>query len=340
MYRLLRVWQQSRVLAGAILLAALVAACAPASTPTVFPVPSDPVRTAPNIGTAEPSETATPVPSPIAATLPTSTAAAAPASADNALPIFDTHVHYSRNSWSEYSPKEILAKLMNANVARALVSSSPDDGTRRLYELDPIRIVPGLRPYFDDIGPTNWETSDKTLPYLEGRIDSPIYVALGEIHVHVQNIESPIFKSAVRRALARNLVLHIHSDAETIRAVFAIEPNAKILWAHAGLIESPETVSQVLDEFANLWTDISIRESSIAPGGKLSEEWRALFLKHPDRITIGSDTWIPERWTSYEKIIELDRTWLGQLPRDVAEKIAYRNAVKLFGTGEDLPEQK
>jgi len=49
---------------------------------------------------------------------------------------------------------------------------------------------------------------------------------------------------------------------------------------------------------------------------------RALFLKPPDRITIGSDTWIPERWTSYEKIMELDRTWQNQLPRDVAEKIA------------------
>jgi len=54
-------------------------------------------------------------------------------------------------------------------------------------------------------------------------------------------------------------------------------------------------------------------------------------LKHPDRITIGSDTWIPERWTAYEKIIELDRTWLNQLPREVAEKIAFRNAVELFG---------
>ena len=93
-------------------------------------------------------------------------------------------------------------------------------------------------------------------------------------------------------------------------------------------------MSAVLDESPNVWTDISIREYSIAPNGRLSDEWRALFLKHPDRITIGSDTWIPERWTSYEKIIELDRTWLGQLPREVAEQIAYRNAVKLFGAGD------
>ena len=270
--------------------------------------------------------------SPTPAIAPTNAPAPAPAQADT-LPIFDTHVHYSRNSWGEYSPQDILNKLIAAHVARALVSSSPDEGTRRLYELDPVRIVPGLRPYHDDVGPNNWETSDKTLPYVQERIDAPFYVAFGEIHVHIDNIESPIFKSAVKRALERNLVLHIHSDAETLRAVLAQYPNAKILWAHAGLIESPQTVSAVLDEAPNVWTDISIRESSIAPNGKLSDEWRALFLKHPDRITIGSDTWIPERWTSYEKIIELDRTWLAQLPRDVAEKIAYRNALALFGAG-------
>lgn len=249
------------------------------------------------------------------------------------LPIFDTHVHYSRNSWGEYAPQDILNKLINANVARALVSSSPDEGTRRLYELDPVRIVPGLRPYHDDVGPNNWETSDKTLPYVQARIDAPFYVAFGEIHVHIDNIASPIFQNAVKRALARNLILHIHSDAATLRAVSAQYPDAKILWAHAGLIESPQTVSAVLDESPKVWTDISIREDSIAPNGKLSEEWRALFLKHPDRITVGSDTWIPERWTSYEKIMELDRTWLAQLPRAVAEKIAYRNAVELFGAG-------
>jgi predicted TIM-barrel fold metal-dependent hydrolase len=171
------------------------------------------------------------------------------------------------------------------------------------------------------------------LPYIEERLDSPIYVALGEIHVHVSDIESPILRGAARRAVESGLFLHIHSDAATIREVFKLEPDARILWAHAGLIEAPETVSAVLDDYPNLWTDISIREYSIAPGGALAPAWRDLFMRHPDRITIGSDTWVPERWTSYENIIEFDRGWLGQLPREVAEMIAYRNAVRLFGAG-------
>ncbi len=316
-------------------LCVLLLACSPAPTPTTPLIPLFPSFPPSTPNTPSPTIPLSPSPTLLTPTsnfqLPTS---------NTTLPIFDTHVHYSRNSWSEYSPQDILTKLINANVARALVSSSPDEGTRRLYDLDPVRIVPGLRPYHDDVGPNNWETSEKTLPYLQERIDSPIYVALGEIHVHIDNLASPIFQNALKRALARNLVLHIHSDAQTIRAVLKLAPSAKILWAHAGLIESPQTVSQVLADFPNVWTDISIRENSIAPRGKLSDEWRALFLKHPNRITIGSDTWIPERWTSYENIIELDRTWLDQLPRDVAEKIAFRNAVELFGAGGSLELQR
>ena len=65
-------------------------------------------------------------------------------------------------------------------------------------------------------------------------------------------------------------------------------------------------------------------------GGKLSAAWRALFLRHPDRFLIGSDTWISERWGGYGKIMAAYRDWLGQLPREVAEMIAYRNAERLF----------
>ncbi len=92
-----------------------------------------------------------------------------------------------------------------------------------------------------------------------------------------------------------------------------------------------EIKSGALDKHRNLWVDISIREYEIAPQGELDSSWQALFLRHPERITMGSDTYIPTRWGMYEKIIEFDRHWLNQLPREVAEKISYRNALRLFG---------
>jgi hypothetical protein len=69
--------------------------------------------------------------------------------AEKMLPVFDTHVHYSQEAWQPFSPGAILDKLTAAGVARALVSSTPDDGTLKLYRADRERIVPILRPYRD-----------------------------------------------------------------------------------------------------------------------------------------------------------------------------------------------
>ena len=37
------------------------------------------------------------------------------------------------------------------------------------------------------------------------------------------------------------------------------------------------------------------------------------------------------QWANYSEIMASNRKWLSMLPRSVAEKIAYKNAEKLFG---------
>lgn len=248
-----------------------------------------------------------------------------------ALPIFDTHVHYSQDAWDRFTPEEIIAKMERVTVTHALVSSSPDEGTRRLHAADSVRIIPFLRPYHENVTSSNWTQVADIPNYLTERLATLTYGGIGEVHLHTVSVNSPVFQQTARLAVERGLYLHIHSDAATIESVFTLEPTAKILWAHAGLTESPETVSQILDTYEQVWVDISIREFEIAPDGVLDPGWRALFLRHPDRITIGSDTWVTPRWERYEAIIAQDRTWLEQLPRDIAEQIAYRNAERLFG---------
>ena len=46
---------------------------------------------------------------------------------------------------------------------------------------------------------------------------------------------------------------------------------------------------------------------------------------------VGTDTWANFRWDDYEGLMDLNRRWLGKLPRDVAERIAHGNAARLFG---------
>jgi hypothetical protein len=51
----------------------------------------------------------------------------------------------------------------------------------------------------------------------------------------------------------------------------------------------------------------------------------------PDRFLVGSDTWVNERWQSYEALMRDARAWLGDLPPEAAKKIAWENGAALFG---------
>jgi len=249
------------------------------------------------------------------------------------LPIFDTHVHYKEPAWKAYPPDAIIRLLKKTGVVKALVSSTPDEGTRMLYRADPDRIIPFLRPYHGAVGSSNWYVSDTILSYLTQRLEMPIYKGIGEFHIHDPlDADSPVIQKTVAMAVERKLFIHVHSNHEAVSSIFSYEPRIKVLWAHAGMSDPPDVVSGLLDRFENLWVDISIREYDIAPGGKLDPEWKKLFLRHPDRITIGSDTWVNGQWDNYEAIIDFDRTWLAQLPPDVARQIAFANANRLFGS--------
>lgn len=247
------------------------------------------------------------------------------------LPIFDTHVHYKEPAWSVYPPDAVIDMMEKSGVIKALVSSTPDEGTLMLYRKDPDRIIPFLRPYHDAVDSSNWFQNKQILKYFEKRLEIPIYKGLGEFHIHNPiDADSPVIKMTVKLAVEQDLFIHVHSNSQAVEKIFAYEPHVKVLWAHAGMSDPPSVISQMFDRFENLWVDISIREYEIAPDGILDAKWEKLFLEHSDRITVGSDTWVNAQWDNYEEIIAFDRTWLAQLPPDVAEKIAYGNAKRLF----------
>lgn len=247
------------------------------------------------------------------------------------LPVFDTHVHYKEPAWSVYPPDVIIEMMERAGVVKALVSSSPDEGTRMLYRQDPERIIPFLRPYHDEVTSSNWHQQEEIIDYFKKRLEMDIYKGLGEFHIHNPiDADSPVIKKTVKLAVERGLYIHVHSNHRAVEQIFAYEPQVKILWAHAGMSDPPAVVADMFERFENLWVDISIREYEIAPNGILAPEWQKLFLEHSDRITIGSDTWVNGQWDNYEEIIAFDRHWLAQLPPEVAKQIAFDNAKRLF----------
>ena len=71
-----------------------------------------------------------------------------------------------------------------SGIAMALVSSTPDEGTIRLWEYAPRRIVPELRPYHGQAGSSNWTRTPGMFEYLEKRLAAYPHRGIGEFHLH------------------------------------------------------------------------------------------------------------------------------------------------------------
>jgi hypothetical protein len=245
-------------------------------------------------------------------------------------PLADAHIHYSAPDWSVYSPDQVVAILDRAGIRRALVSSTPDDGTLKLYDRDPKRVVPMLRPYRTRDDMSTWYRDPSIIPYLEQRLARGVHKGIGEFHISGSGNRNPVLKRITEIAVQRDLYLQAHSDEAAVVELFAIEPRAKIIWAHAGMSSGAAAVGQLMDKQPNLWADLSYRYGDVAPGGTLDPAWRALLIRHADRFMLGSDTWTTARWEQVVGMAAEARRFLEQLPPDVAEKIAYKNFERLF----------
>jgi hypothetical protein len=252
----------------------------------------------------------------------------APAAGAGELPIFDAHIHYSHDAWSTVPPAEAVALLRKAGLKRALVSSSDDEGTRKLLAEAPDLIIPELRPYRRRGELSTWVKDEGNLRYVEDLLKKHRYVAIGEFHLFGADADLPIPRRIVELAGQHRLVLHAHSDADAVERIFRQDPHARVLWAHSGF-EAPGRVREMLRRYRTLWADLAFRSDQGA-GGKVPTEWREAFLEFPDRFMVGTDTFVPERWHYVPDHAAFSRAWLADLPPEVAERIAWRNAEALF----------
>lgn len=254
---------------------------------------------------------------------------AMPEQAAELPPIFDGHIHFNADASRMFGPADALAAMRQAGIRGALVSSTPNDGTHVLHGLDPGRIVPAIRPYRSESDRGGWFADPEVADFVEQHLRRGGYRAIGEFHVFGAQAASPVMGRIVRLAVERDLPLHAHADAQAIEILFGHGAQARIVWAHAGMNAPVAEITRMLDRCPNLMAELSYRDD-IAPAGRLDPAWEALFLRHPQRFIFGSDTWTPSRWRELGALAQAARAWLVQLPPDVAEMIAWRNAERLF----------
>ncbi|MDR7865709.1 MAG: amidohydrolase family protein [Sporomusaceae bacterium] len=152
----------------------------------------------------------------------------------------------------------------------------------------------------------------------------------------------------------------IHHEAEDallpeMEAMLAEFPGAKVVWCHVGRnrnpatwrkFQTPSAVRHLLEKYPNLYFDLV----QSPPGAKyrltgyvegimydlggdtpcLERGWRQLLIDHADRFVLGSDV-NTGRWDGYDSVFQTFRSVvLSDLPRDAAEKIAFKNAWRLM----------
>jgi hypothetical protein len=242
--------------------------------------------------------------------------------------LIDAHIHYSHDAWEVVSPKEAIAILRRAGLKKALVSSSPNDGTHKLQAEAPDLVVAGLRPYRKRGELSTWMKDPEALRYVEEELRRHRYVSIGEFHLNGEEADLPIPRRIVALARQHGLFLQAHSDADAVERLFKQDGGARVLWAHAGFA-SAATVRELMRRHKGLWADLALR-SEVGPDGRVDRQWRALFLEFPDRFMVGTDTWAPGRWNDVVGHAASARTWLADLPADLAERIAWKNAEALF----------
>ena len=263
--------------------------------------------------------------------------------ADYGGPLFDAHLHYNEEAYDGPHPLgDVLARMQRNGVRAIIANSRPNDGTKSLAAAGEqtrtagVTVVPFIRLYRNRADYDNWfrDESIYTMVLQEharGTAAGP-YRGIGEFHLYDSaNANGPVAKKLMQYAQKHELAVLAHVDDVAIDLLMAHAPNTRLIWAHTGIGgASSARVQALMEKYPRLMGELSYRPGLTCGEGTLCPEWRALILKHPGRFLIGSDTWVNQRWLYYDELMRGYRRWLGDLPSDVARRIAWDNGAALF----------
>ena len=276
--------------------------------------------------------------------------AAALAGVDAALaepyrgPLFDAHLHYNDEAWQSAHPlDDALGRMQRSGVRAIVANSRPNDGTKTLAaaraqtQAAGVTVVPFIRLYRNRDDYNGWFRDETiyqmVLQELAAGTPAGPYRGLGEFHLYDSaNANGPVARKLMQLAQERGLAVLAHVDDAAIDALMAHAPKARLIWAHTGIGGAPVArVRSLLQRYPLLMGELSYRPGLTEGSGRLSADWKVLLGEFPTRFLIGSDTWINQRWQSYESLMQEAREWLGDLDPATARRIGWDNGAALYG---------
>ncbi|TNF95916.1 MAG: hypothetical protein EP297_11285, partial [Gammaproteobacteria bacterium] len=218
----------------------------------------------------------------------------------------DGHIHYNEDVWSLITTERAIELLEQNDIERAIVSSTPNTGTEKLYQAAPERIIPFLRPYRTFRDRYTWHSDPDIINRLEQELSSGIYRGFGEFHLFREHKDTPVIQKVMQLVKSHNLTVSAHADAETIESLTTRQPGITVIWAHCGMDHPVQDIQRLINQYNNLYCELSFREGITDENNdQISQEWKTLFETYPERFMLGMDTYTPGQWMNLPELTEI-----------------------------------
>jgi predicted TIM-barrel fold metal-dependent hydrolase len=260
----------------------------------------------------------------------------------------------------KYAPRIAMlggGGTLNPMLQDAANSTETSEGIRRKFEETAERIIASGAKGFGEIAAHHLSLAPGHA-YEAVSPDHPLLRLLADIaarhgvpiDLHLDPVPSDTARPANLGAGQNPPVLK--ANVEAFERLLAHNRKTVIVWAHAGSDPlgyfTPTLVRELIERHPNL--ALSIRPTSPRPGamvhptGEVNAEWIAVLRDFPDRFVLGSDTMIvathytgpntprifANRGEGQRRGI---RRLLSVLPPDLARRIGYENAERIYKLG-------
>lgn len=257
----------------------------------------------------------------------------------------------------------IITRMDESGVGRTILAARSKRTQKEVIEFaerHPDRIVPAIRLK----GAAYRDNSPKYYKKLHKRLNSGRFGAMAEILLyHAQKgdkapevivyPDDERVQAALDGAMAAGwpFVMHIEfkslDDAdrrqfmEGMERLLAQHPQQPFILNHMGQLDAGDVLG-LIERHSNIHfttahtNPVLTRYSSqpwvdLLDGNTLITEWKALFIKHPDRFVFALDNVWSKHWkTYYPEQMQSWRQALSELPPPVAHAVAHGNAERLW----------
>lgn len=226
--------------------------------------------------------------------------------------------------------------------------------TKQLED-DVKRGAKGLKIY-KNLGIHLKDSKGKRISIDDPRID-PIWAKCGQlgIPVLIHSADPKPFWDPIDNQNERWLELKLHptrrydetfASWETIIAeqhnIFKKHPKTKFINAHLGWYGNDlKKLGELMEAYPNMYSEIG---AVIAELGRQPRASKAFLTKYQDRVLFGKDSWVPDEYETYFRVLETEDEYFPYhkryhafwrmygigLPDEVLKKIYYKNAMSLI----------